>query len=74
MTLEDEQRIVNKATTFVIKKETQHLNLLSARVRLGETWKTVELAKEEDRLDPRGSFDHEEVWVGTGKYTTGKKK
>lgn len=64
---------VDNATTFVMRRELSHLNSLTIRVTTGEENMADELYKEKKRLDSKGKFDHEEVFIATGFYLTGCK-
>ena len=68
-----EQNTINLATTFVMRRESAHINSLTRRVSNGEENMVEELVKEKQRLSPKGKFDHEEVFIGMGVYLTGTK-
>jgi hypothetical protein len=71
--IEDPRDTVDEATTFVMRRETAHINSLVLKVNGGDETVVDELFKEKQRLNPKGSWDHEEVFIATGGYFTGKK-
>jgi len=68
-----QDKTINKATDFVVQKETEFVNKMEQRVNRGETYVAGGLEEEKKRLQEKGSFDHEEVFIGTGIYVTGRK-
>jgi hypothetical protein len=66
--------------TFIIQRESRHLKDLVERYNNqafngmdGMASHTLQQIRDENiRTMPQGKFDHEEVYIGTGKYTNGR--
>jgi len=69
-----ERRIIEQAEAVVNQKEAGFLGQLLGL--LGRTKKNgiiqEEINAETTRLDPKGKWDQDEAFAGTGKYTSGR--
>ena len=69
------EHTIAKAETVVFNAETKHLNKLIKEYQLKKkyginvAWPYLEdLTVERERLDPKGKWDQEEVFIATGEY------